>query len=315
MKSEDLKICVATITFRRPKTLDRLLTHLASLSRPKESNFHFLIVDNDPHGSASKLVDSYRETFKSGALHYVIECEPGIPAARNRALAEAIQSGSDLLCFTDDDAWPDSHWLVNLVSCYRAEPSVLVFGPQRLVTPRNLRSTWKRFIGHGLEARSRFVERFAARHGRKGRVVTSGTYNWLGDLQWIKGNEINFATELKHTGGSDTAFREKVITLGGKISWCPGAVVYEEVPPERLRLRYQFKRARMQGINAEHAGRQAFPRILRSSIGRMAVGVALIIFPIVGRASFMLGVHLFGMAVGIIQARRGVKSELYARRD
>jgi len=306
-------ICVAMLTFRRPSSLRRLLSILPQLELPSGSEVRFLVVDNDPEASARATVEEARQQLPGSVLDYVVETEPGIPAARNRALREAIQGGADVLCFVDDDAWPDRRWLVKLVGCYHATDAALVFGPNYFVVPATGVSCWQRLLGRSIGARSKFVARFAAHHGKKGRVVTSGTGNWLGDLRQIQAYRLEFDPRLRENGGSDTAFREELLRKGGKVAWCADAIMYEELPADRLGLAYQFHRSRMQGINAARFRRPVRPVVLRHPLGRLVVGLGLMAVPVLGWASPTLGLHMVGMAVGILQAGRGARSRLYPR--
>lgn len=307
-------IYVAALTYKRPRMLRRLLNAWNSLRLPEGTNVRFLVIDNDRAGSARKIVESFIKLFE-GRLNYIVEARPGIPAARNRALEAANHAGADFLCFNDDDGFPDSEWLVALIQCQTGTKARLAFGPQRPIRPEPIITRWQNALAVSLIARASFIERFAAKEGRKGRIATSGTYNWMCDVRWVIDKGIRFDSSRSETGGTDTFFREAVIHEGGKLKWCPNAIVYEVLQPERLNLRYQFQRARAQGINAYHSGRKTFPRVLRNPFGRMAVGVGLIVLPIIGMASFMLGVHMVGMAVGNLQARWGTQSTLYRRPD
>ena len=60
-------------------------------------------------------------------MRYVHEPEPGIAAARNRALDEA--GPADLLVFIDDDERPVDGWLARLVETYRVDRPTAVVGP------------------------------------------------------------------------------------------------------------------------------------------------------------------------------------------
>ena len=55
--------------------------------------------------------------YASDRVRFVHEPEPGIAAARNRALDES--AGADLLVFIDDDERPEPGWLESLVATWR----------------------------------------------------------------------------------------------------------------------------------------------------------------------------------------------------
>jgi hypothetical protein len=221
--------------------------------------------------------------------------------------------GATVLCFTDDDSRPADSWLINLLRCFQDHQPALVFGPARFEISESSNGLWKRFISRSLIAKSEFVERYAARRARKGIVHIGGTGNCLINLKWVRDRGIRFSTEMTESGGSDTIFRETVRREGGEISWCPSAVIYEQLPIERVSLRYQFSRARAHGMTFSKSGRKASERVLRSPFGRILIGSVLVVVPLVGMASFVLGVQLFGMGVGMIQAKRGASGKLYAR--
>lgn len=304
-------ICVAALTYRRPDSLRELLDAFRALERPAAAH-RFLIVDNDPAGSAKAVVDAFAAQAPEMDLAYVVEPTPGIPAARNRALDAAIAGGATLLCFTDDDARPTTTWLRALSMCQRAAGSVLTFGPQRIeVAP--VEGAWRRFLARSLVARARFMERYAARHARAGDVVLGATHNVMCDLGWIARHGIRFDSARTSGGGSDTAFREAVRAAGGRLAWCEDAVVVERLPRERIGLRYQFRRARAHGITSEQVTRRTHRRPLQNAVGRMTAGALLVVVPVLGLASFTLGIHLLGMGIGMLQARGGGRSDLYAR--
>jgi len=307
-------IYVAALTYKRPLMLPRLLEAWSTLRLPEYADVQFLIIDNDPAKSARPIVESFAPRFE-GRLEYLVEPEPGIPNARNRALRAARDAGSDLLCFNDDDGYPARNWLVELTRFQLATRVNLAFGPQRLSLPEQPISFWQRMVAAALVARASFIERHARKECRSNRIATSGTYNWMCDINWLSKKEIWFDQSRSISGGSDTFFRETVSRAGGLLGWCPDAIVYERLQPERLSIRYQFRRAISHGITSYHSGRKAFPNILRYPLARMALGMGLIVIPVFGKASFILGVQMIGMAVGIMKARRGVDSDFYTRSD
>lgn len=308
-----MTICVAALTYKRPECLGRLLAAFECLEMPDDASVSILIVDNDPVRTAYDAVESAKCRYPALDIRYVVEVEPGIPAGRNRALDESLSLGADVLCFVDDDAWPDPLWLNSLIACYRESKAHLIFGPVRLYRPGGLRSLWKRFLAASIESRSRFLERFSEKESRRGRIARSGTGNWLGDLRWIARQEVRFDLSMRYTGGSDTAFRELARKKAARMVWCPKALVFEEIEEDRLSIRYQFKRARIQGMIAARFKRKIHPVIIRHPIGRIGVGIFLIVFPVFGLASFTLGLHQLGMGVGAIQFRRAPHSKLYSR--
>lgn len=311
----NMLVTVAALTFRRPDSLRYLLQGFLGLDlpSPESAEVRFLIVDNDPNGSARALVESFKPAFCGGRLDYVVEQEPGIPAARNCALREAANHGASLIAFTDDDARPDRRWLCELLDCRRQSDAVLVLGPVRFVPTAEVTGVLRSFLASSIVARGNFVEKHIARRAKQGYVYSGGTYNCLIDVNWVQERGIVFCESMRFSGGSDAEFRETVRRSGGKLAWCEKALVYEQLPAERITVSYQFRRAKSHGINSELIGRKPRNLILRHPIGRIVSGIGLMLLPIFGKASFVLGLQVFAMGVGILQARSGVRSKLYLR--
>ncbi len=312
MDAERIRVVVAMLTYRRPDLLDESLAALANLTMPESADVSFLIVDNDPDASARALVEERAARFPV-ALDYVVEPEPGIPAARNRALDEAITRGANLLCFTDDDVQPRVDWLDSLVRCARSTGAAMTFGAVRFMPWSDTTSRWQRAIAAGIGARATVLERYAARYAARGQVVVGATSNCAIDADWAASYGIRFDTAMRESGGSDTAFREAVRRSGGTLVWSADAIVDEQLPAERLSLRYQFRRAVAHGATTALVGRPVPQPMLRSPYARIVSGTALMIAPVLGRGSFMAGLHLVGMGVGMLRARRGRRARLYVR--
>lgn len=293
-----MRITVAALTHRRPQTLGVLLDAFTRVIPPAGIELRFLVVDNDAAASARAQVTAAATRLP---LDYVVEPQPGVAAARNRALQVAVAGRADYLCFVDDDAYPAPDWLVALDACRRERPAVLTFGPVRFV-PAPTTNPWRRFVGASIAARGRFLERYSARRARHGQTVTSGTGNWMGDVRWLADHGIGFDSSFAH-GGEDAALREAVRARGGTFAFCPHAVVFESLPVERMTVRYQFDRGRAHGRQTARLGRRPHFVLVRHPLGRLLVGLLLTVIPLLGLASFALGIHQIGMAAGLSERR------------
>ncbi len=112
-------VTVAVLTRGRPVMLQALLDSWAGIDPPPDCVVRFLVVENDDEPRARDLVTA-RHPLPAGALDYVLETDPGIPFARNRAAREAIVAGHELLAFVDDDEVVARDWLDRLIAGYRA---------------------------------------------------------------------------------------------------------------------------------------------------------------------------------------------------
>ena len=116
-------VVVAVLTYRRPEDLEAVLPLVAEQAAACEPPARVLVVDNDPGASARPAV----EGSALERVSYAWEPQPGIAAARNRALLEA--AGDDVLVFLDDDERPGPGWLQHLLDVRAATGSAGVVGP------------------------------------------------------------------------------------------------------------------------------------------------------------------------------------------
>ena len=94
----DLSVAIGVLTFKRTESLEQLLPRLLAQldTLPSDIRGEILVIDNDPERSAESTVSGFHSSIR-----YINEPIPGIAAARQRCLEEAVEF--DLLQFIDDD--------------------------------------------------------------------------------------------------------------------------------------------------------------------------------------------------------------------
>jgi succinoglycan biosynthesis protein ExoM len=309
-------IVVAAPTCRRPRMLGELLDSFATLRPLNEGSVTFLIVDNAPDTPVRDLVEAFRQ--RTGVdVRYVLEREPGIPFARNRALDEAAAVDADFVAFLDDDEFADPDWLVRLVAHQRRERSHLIGAPVRLA-PQQAAGFFDRLVEKGVRKRYERKEAKNAKKRREGRdgKVTIITNNWLGDLAWMRSVGLRFDIALRYSGGSDTALFHKAKSLGASTSWCTDAIVYETIPPERMSLGYQYRRARDQAATSfwrkDASDRRSAPVNIATAGGKVIFGGLLVLVsPLTAGRTLVDGVRLVGYGLGYGYAMAGRRSRHY----
>lgn len=255
-------IVVAVLTFRRPDDLTSALAELVDhVERSARADASILVVDNDDRPSAAPVVARF------SGVRYVHEPQPGIAAARNRALAEAEHAR--LLVFIDDDERPQAGWLDRLVDTWERSGAEAVVGPvvSSFAVPPD---PW-------IEAGRFFVR---LRHPTGTQVTTAATNNLLLDLAAVRALGLRFDDRFGTSGGSDTLFTRTLVAAGGRIVWCDEAVVTDVVPPERATKEWVLRRARRIGnsnsrvwvVMAEPGARRTIVRL--RLIGQGAVRIA-----------------------------------------
>lgn len=221
---------IAIATCHRPTGLQRLLDSLETVAC--STSLDVLVVDNDAKGSARLIALSHKLSPA-----YVIEPEVGIVAARNRAL-QHFSDRYRAIIFVDDDEWVSPNWLASLTDFAARTQADVVVGPVVSVFPE----TAPKWVQRG-----GFYERRYPENGES--LPTAPTNNTLLVRDtWVGARSPRFDASFSATGGEDTDFFRGIRKSGAAILFCGDAVVYEEVPMERLSLRWVRRRAISNGL-------------------------------------------------------------------
>jgi hypothetical protein len=231
--SRVLGVRVAVLTYRRPADLRELLPQLISQARSAAVAgvaCDVLVVDNDPSSSACGYVHDAAASCTDVVVRYLNEPEPGISAARNRALEAA--EDCDVLVFIDDDERPTPDWLALLLRAYQTYDCTAVVGP--------VVSTFE-VEPHAWVQAGRFFDRRRLLTGT--RVSVAATNNLLLDMREVRRLGLRFDPAYGISGGGDTLFTRQLHALGATLVWCDEAVVLDVVPAARATLGWVLRRA------------------------------------------------------------------------
>ncbi len=103
----DVVLCIPT--FRRPRSLKRLLDAIAALET--KYDLAVLVADNDAEGQAGlALVRQMAPGFRF-PLRAIIASSRGIAHVRNTLIGEALKQTPRFVAMIDDDEWPQANWL------------------------------------------------------------------------------------------------------------------------------------------------------------------------------------------------------------
>lgn len=236
-----ISICICTF-----KRADGLSSTLASMqnARYPAAVVEFVVVDNDPAGSARDLVLG-REWRLPGALRYEVEPTSGVGHARNRCLRVAR---GQWICFVDDDEVVSSDWLVRLWEHAHENKADGVFGPVVALTP--CLPPW--------HVKSGFFDRHHAVSGTTmdWRHCASGNVLIRKDLLLGLGG---FDAQFARSGAEDTDLFRRCRDAGAQLVWCEEAVIEETVSVHRLSRQWAWLRA--------YLGGQNFARLVRRHDG------------------------------------------------
>lgn len=112
---------VVMSTYNGSDTISEVLQGYTRLVSPTGGH-DFVIVDNGSTDGTGAIIHGFKNKLD---MKYVFEPRQGKNIALNTAL---VHVGGDLVLFTDDDAIPNSDWLVNLAHCAERNSDVSIFG-------------------------------------------------------------------------------------------------------------------------------------------------------------------------------------------
>lgn len=306
MKHDQMDIAVGVCTYNRIADLTALLQSVRGLSVPADINLQIIIVDNDPARSAQQCVEDWAGLVP-WSVRYLMEPEPGIPAARNRVLQQAGQDG--YLAFVDDDETVHPDWIVELAQAMRQTGAAFVQGPVEMTVDNPQQAWW---LTSGFFRQARF-DNLALRH-------ESWSNNVLIDLAFVSKHGCRFDPALRFDGGSDTLFFQDIVAAGGEGRFAEHAVVFEIQKPSRLTWSWGIKRHYRYGITRANTVvmRKSLPAAVGFCVPRGAAMVVLgaLNLPMAlvsGRKALADGMALMARGVGVFSGLLGGTHREYAR--
>ena len=263
------------------------------------------IIDNDPEGSARTLVDN--ADGRRVETVYVHEPARGISAARNAAVAAARAWQADVLCFIDDDEWPEPTWLDELVTTQKQTSADIVTGP---VLPVFVEPppTW--VVDGG------FFER--PRHAHHESIPYATTSSVLISLDCLAGLDAPFDPAFGLSGGEDTHLFAQLREAGNRLVWCDRATVYEAIPPSKVTERWLLRREyrRGQTLSLSLRARDKRPSRVIRRVGNGLVQIAIGSFRtavgvVRGKAHWFGGMTRVAFGCGMLTGLTGRRYQEY----
>jgi succinoglycan biosynthesis protein ExoM len=217
-------VTVCICTFRRP-SVRLALESVTKQELPAEAALRILIIDNDLTPTARNLVEGV-SALPEVQLEYRHVPGQNISLARNAALDAAK---TDWLAFIDDDEYAPPVWLQQLLAARAGADAV--FGPSEAIYPSDTPDWVKAGDYHS----NWFLE-------RRTPLYTGHTSNVLINMRLVRQHNLRFDLSLGQTGGEDTIFFHAMYKKGGVLRYAPNAVVFENVAPSRLSLKWIARR-------------------------------------------------------------------------
>lgn len=304
MSAVERRVLVTIPTFRRPSLLPDLV---AAIRRQVESAgapaVRLAVIDNDPHESARSVAHELD-------VEYAAEHEPGIAAARQRALD--LAEPGELVVMIDDDLVPEEHWLRELVATWQAHRATVVMGFVRYVWPSG---TDPLIAAGGFMRRRPFEDGAVLDHVATGNVLI--------DIDQIRSLGVTFDRGLGLSGGEDSLFGKAVLAEGGRVV-ASRSTAQDQIPRERTTWTFVRGRAIGHGQTTVYValdGRSGIDGLaarIRSFAGGSVRWLVFSGWRIAGRVSRNLPLEAAGIrrswfAIGRMQAALGNRHDEYAR--
>lgn len=226
------EVTIAIPTFRRPKSLERLLAAIERLETT--ASVTVLVADNDCEGREGFAVCARaREAGYRWPLVSLIVPERGIAAARNGLAGEALALKGEFVAMLDDDEWPDPKWLDEFLRVQSRTGADALHG-----------AVLRRFDAQPGEW-ALTCEGISALRGQTGVVpMIESTSNVLMHRSCLEQMpKPCFDPAFALGGGEDHDFFTRLKRMGKRFAWADEAIVYAHVPASRANLGWALQRA------------------------------------------------------------------------
>ncbi|MGA8151666.1 MAG: glycosyltransferase [Terriglobales bacterium] len=267
LQKPHISVCICT--YKRPDLLRRLLTRLDDQQAEGLFSYSLVIGDNDCLQSARSVVEAFSAASKL-TVTYCVEPRQNIALMRNKVIEKA---SGEMIAFIDDDEFPTSDWLGNLLRTCIAHDVDGVLGPVR---------PYFDFDPPQWAKTGKFFERPAYKTGYRLDWRETRTGNVLFKRKILQQVNIPFMPVFD-SGGEDIDFFRRMIEKGFSFAWCNEAVVYEVVPRSRCTRTYLLKRALQRGSNFPKQSRDRVRNLSKSLIAVPCYALALPILALFGQ--------------------------------
>lgn len=204
-----------------------------------KKRFEVFVVDNNSSDNTGELVQQFIQEHKDFDLHYLTETKQGASFARN---AGAAFAKSPLLCFMDDDAIAETHYLERILGFFASHEDAAGLGGR--IIPKYIpeEPKWMSHFVSSLVGNFDYApERTVFKEGKY--PLESNMIVRKKDFDTIKG----FNTDLPgvkgtlRIGGEGKDFFLRLQSLNKKIYYDPQVIVEHIVEVKKLTPHYMYR--------------------------------------------------------------------------
>jgi glycosyltransferase involved in cell wall biosynthesis len=263
-------VVIAVPSFRRPKSLKRLLRGLENLNT--RANVTVLVADNDSDGrDAIEACAAIQARGYRWPVDTVVAEQRGISAARNALVARVLEKHPcEFVAMIDDDEMPDPMWLENLLEMQSETGADAVGGTIRRVFETDP-GGWATHCDGVSDVL----------HPSGPIAMLEGTGNLLARRALFETITAPwFDPAFSFTGGEDKDFFTRAKMAGARFAWAADAVAHDFVPPSRANLKWALSRAYSAGNSDMRVFLKYRPGFANRLNEAARIGAALLLNPV-----------------------------------
>lgn len=237
-----ISICDDPINF-----IDKCLKSLL----PQEKVCEIIVVDSSKKDDIKKFCNS----LENSKINYIYTPPRGLSDARNKGMSIAKKN---IVAFTDADCIVDKNWAYNIFLSFKIAEDVAVVGgkvlpkwlskPNRILYSSAIAQGFYSLFDMGEELKE-VHQVFGGNFAINKNLVTDRFFS--PELGRGKGNLL---------GGEETQLCREIEMKKLKIIYDPLAIVLHQIPEERSKLKWMWKRMYYGGINRATVGGRPTPK-------------------------------------------------------
>ena len=235
-------LSIIICTYNREKYIRPLLESIAKNDYPT-ADYEIVLVDNNCTDNTRGVCEMFATVHPEVNLHYVVETEQGLSAARNKGIKEAK---GDIIIYVDDDALVDSDYIRIYAEHFATHPDTMAAGGPIEPLYETEEPLW-------MSPYTKALLTAWMNYGDQIREYPNGRYPGGGNAAYRKEvfDRVGlFNTELGRKGNLLLASEEKDIfdkmkALEMKVLYLPTPVLHHCIPQAKLEEDY-FNRLTLQ---------------------------------------------------------------------
>ncbi|HEY5587814.1 MAG TPA: glycosyltransferase [Candidatus Paceibacterota bacterium] len=301
-------IVIGIPTYKRPLMLKKLILSITDCNINKSliKDINIIVVDNDIDKTAEKIVKELIDRFYGiHKLNYYNYPVKGLSNVRNELFNKALEFNPDYIVCIDDDEYPASDWLNQLLLTTTILKADITQGPVIPVFENEVSpyiSNWFKYQKIKNHKRVKFF----------------WTSNFIISVSFLLKHKIKFDERFNITGSEDSYFGVTALKKGAKIFWASNAIIYETIPAKRAKLKWLIKRSYNGAINFTYILKleKIYFGLLKKTIISIAYfiigGISLVVIPFPFRWKYW-GVLKMSESIGNFAGLFGIQFHEYAK--